>query len=161
MKRLMSMTCLGVICTVVGVGAQADTMAKKGMEMKKDGPMMVTGCVAKGDAAGMYQLTNAMKAADGMAGDSMGKGMAKGKDSMAGDHAMTYALMGGTGLDAHVGHKVTVTGTMGKKKDGMGNMDMAKKDGMGKSSTTDSMAKPMAGGTLNVTSVKMISANCP
>ena len=63
-----------------------------------------------------------------------------------------FPLVGGTNLKAHMGHKVEVTGSMSKA-----DMDQhAKMDTMAKDKAMASKAM-----TLNVTSVKMISANCP
>ncbi|MEP6919129.1 MAG: hypothetical protein ABJC89_26040, partial [Acidobacteriota bacterium] len=76
---------------------------------------------------------------------------------------MSYMLSGGT-LKPHVGHKVEVTGMMKPMAKGMAKDTMAPgaadkgtmaKDGMMKK---DAMA---TSGTLDVKSVKMVSATCP
>ena len=120
------------------LGAQAE---RKNMPatMEKDmmKPIMVTGCVAS--SGSVYKLDHAMTSAD-----------------MKSKHTMSYMLMGGD-LKAHVGHKVEVTGTM--SKDGMAK-DMAK-DKMPNDAMHKDAAGMMMGGTLQVKSVKMISAVCP
>ena len=156
--------------TVFGLGAavsaQSGTMAKDQMDknatMQKDGQMTVSGCVTAGKDAGQFMLTNAMMMGGGMMNkDSMDKD-SMNKDSMkpgmSGDHMMSYELVGGTNLKAHMGHKVEVMGSMSK-------MDM---EHMGKMGKMDKMAqdkamsdKDMKAMKLNVSSVKMISATCP
>jgi uncharacterized protein (DUF1684 family) len=102
----------------------------------------VTGCVRAGSSPGTYVLANAVPA--------MGD---KGASDAA---SMTKADMGsitltGTDVDLapHVGHKVTVTGTMmGKMKDEKAS-DAAK--------TAAGMA---AGPSLKVKSLTMVSSTC-
>ncbi len=153
------------MATVFGLGAavsaQSGTMAKDQMDknatMQKDGQMTVSGCVAAGKDAGQFMLTNAMMMGGGMMNkDSMNKDSMK--PGMSGDHMMSYELVGGTNLKAHMGHKVEVMGSMSK-------MDM---EHMGKMGKMDKMAqdkamsdKDMKAMKLNVSSVKMISATCP
>jgi len=71
-------------------------------------------------------------------------------------HMMSYELVGGD-LQAHMGHKVEVTGTMSKSD--MEKMDKMRKMGMEKMAGTSD--KDMQALKLNVTSVKMVSATCP
>ena len=136
MKRLMTAVCCACVLGAAGLSAaQADKkMDKMDKGMKS---MTVTGCVAEKD--GHYMLNNAM-----MAGDSK---------------AMTYDLTGGE-LKAHVGHKVEVTGSTDPKAMDKGKMD---KDKMSKDKMMDKDKMGMSDmhGTLNVKSVKMISATCP
>lgn len=153
MKKTMAMMCMTLACSAgVSVFAQApkDQMGQK--PMKHDGPITVSGCVTAGTAADEFMLTNAMM---------MGKMMDKekmDKPGMSGDHMMSYHLVGGTNLKAHVGHKIEVTGTMSKM-----DMDMtAKTDTTSKMEKDKRMAhKDMKAAKLNVTSLKMISATCP
>ena len=99
-------------------------------------------------------LDNAMMAGDKnamTAGDKNAMTAGDKKAMTAGDaKAISYHLEGGD-LKAHVGHKVSVTGSMGPKMGTMGKGEMMDKDKMG---TTG------AHGTLNVKSVKMISPTC-
>ena len=141
MKRLMTAVCCACVLGAAGLSAaQADKkMDKMDKGMKS---MTVTGCVA--EKHGHYMLNSAM-----MAGDSK---------------SMTYELTGGE-LKAHVGHKVEVTGSTDAKlmekgkmdKDKMSKDKMMEKDKMDK----DKMGMSDMHGTLNVKSVKMISATCP
>ncbi len=147
------------------VSAQSGTMDKGQMEkgMTKDGSMTMTGCVAAGNEAGRYLLTNAM-----MMGGMKDKEMMNSKDKMPkdktqpgmGGHMMSYELVGGGDMRMHMGHKVEVTGTMSKsdmarmhKMGSMDQMDKGKMAGM-----PDKDMNPMK---LNVKSVKMVSASCP
>ncbi|MBA3296846.1 MAG: hypothetical protein H0U19_07910 [Acidobacteria bacterium] len=103
-------------------------------------------------------LTNAM-----MMDSMMGKEMDKDKmkdPAMAGHQMMSYELVGGSDLKAHMGHKVEVTGTMSKmdmdrmKKTHTMEMDKDKKDKMEMGKMSDKAMK------LNVKSVKMVSETC-
>jgi len=99
-------------------------------------PTSVTGCLAKGADGKSYSI--------------------KGSDGK--NYSLTSSKVK---LDEHVGHTVTVTGTSagvetGAVKDtsmGMGNMDTTKGKPAGKKEAG-------AGGTLNVSDVKMVSAQC-
>jgi hypothetical protein len=68
---------------------------------------------------------------------------------------ISYELVGGTNLKAHVGHKVEVTGTMAKMDAGA----MAKTGTMAKDKMPSD--QDMQSMKLNVASVKMVSATCP
>ena len=112
MKRLMTMVCCACVLGAAGLSAaQADKKMDKMEKGMKS--MTVTGCVAEKD--GHYMLDNAMMAGDKnamMAGDK--------KAMTAGDaKAISYHLEGGD-LKAHVGHKVSVTGSMDPKMATMG-----------------------------------------
>jgi pentapeptide MXKDX repeat protein len=129
----------------VAAGAQSGTMAKGDkmdkMEMKD---AMYTGCIAAGTAAGTFMLTHAVD-------DHMGKDAMK-KDTMAKDTmvATTMTLTSSSvDLGKHLGHKVSVTGTVAH-----GKMDAMGKDTMAK----DAMAKD--GPAFTVKSLKMIAASC-
>lgn len=141
MTRLTVAMTVAVMFGVAG-GSSAQTAT--------DHPMSMSGCITAGKSAGQYMLTNAMM------------GGAMDKDKMAkpgmGGQMMSYALAGGSNLKAHMGHKVEVMGTMSKMDmDAMGKMDK-----MSKMDRDKMMAgKNMKAMTLNVTSVKMVSATCP
>ena len=134
MKNWMTpaLTILAVAAMSHVAGAQ-DKMAKP-MGMAKE--KTYTGCIAAGEMAGTYTLTNAV-AEMAMGGDAMKKDT-MGKDSMAKPMAIDSKSID---LAKHVGHKVSVTGP---------DTAMA----MGK----DTMGKPMA--AWSVTSLKMVSATC-
>ncbi|MDQ3212036.1 MAG: hypothetical protein M3Q85_05125, partial [Acidobacteriota bacterium] len=165
MKNMLQALCMVTAFTVgTGLSAQSGGMDKSQMDkqgMMKDGQMMMSGCVAAGSSAGQYMLTNAM-----MMGGMMGKDKEMmGKDKMQpgmGGHMMSYELVGGGDMKAHMGHKVEVTGTMSKsdmeKMHKMGSMDSMDKGKMDKGTMSDKDMKPMK---LNVKSVKMTSASCP
>jgi len=137
-----ALTILAVAAMSHVAGAQ-DKMAKP-MGMAKE--KTYTGCIAAGEMAGTYTLTNAM-AEMAMGGDAMKKDT-MGKDSMAKPMAIESKSID---LAKHLGHKVSVTGpdsAMAMGKDTMG------KDTMGK----DTMGKAMA--AWSVTSLKMVAATC-
>ena len=145
MIRLIASFSLAAICSTALLAAQAPPAAAG---QKPDHSVTVTGCVAPGTGAGQFILTNAVSmpsVAD------KAKPVAE-KDKMPPGRTMTYMLVGGTDLKAHVGHKVEVTGM--HVKPGVPPSSSAKPDpGAGASKDT--------GGTLTVASVKMVSTTCP
>jgi hypothetical protein len=142
----MSILTMTMISAASLAAAQAGSMDKK-MDADK---VTVTGCVATGSGEGSYTLTNAVMSSVADKGSmAKDKPMPTEKDTMAADHAMSYSLIGGDDLSAHVGHKVAVTGTVAKETSGAKPMPEGH----------DKMAMKQA--TLNVASVKMISATCP
>ena len=142
MKMFVSTTLVALSCAAVLTAQPPGQSAQKPANV-----VTATGCVAMGAGAGAFTLTDATLmpvAADKAAPP------AKGKTDP--DHAMTYMLLGtAADLKAHVGHKVTVTGTLVKP-------DLPKTT---PPSERDKASRPMSGGTLNVTSVKMVSSTCP
>ena len=162
MKSVMSSMCMIAVFGVgVAVSAQSPPADKGYMDKKammKDGPMTVAGCVSASKVSGKYMLTNAM-----MMDSMMGKEMDKDKmkdPAMAGHQMMSYELVGGSDLKAHMGHKVEVTGTMSKmdmdrmQKTHTMEMDKDKKDKMEMGKMSDKAMK------LHVKSVKMVSETC-
>jgi len=141
------------ILTMTMIGAASLAAAQAGsLDKKMDADKVtVTGCVATGSGEGSYTLTNAVMSSAVAEKGSMAKDkpMPTEKDTMAADHAMSYSLIGGDDLSAHVGHKVAVTGTVAKETSGAKPMPEGH----------DKMSMKQA--TLNVASVKMISATCP
>jgi hypothetical protein len=145
MKRLMSTFCVAAACLVAAAGAQSASASAGQAEKKLDTPVTVTGCVAAGAVTGQYTLTNAT-----LAPSAMDK-VPPATDKMSAP-ATSYTLKGGDDLKPHLGHKVQVTGTLAKpdmSKEKMPTTETPKADTM------------ITGGTLNVTSVKMVSATCP
>ncbi len=156
-KNLLTTMCaVTVFGLSAAVSAQSGAAAKDQMDKKPtmDGAQMtVSGCVAAGKEPGQFMLTNAMT------GDTAKRMPDKDKmttPGMGGAHMMSYELVGGTNLKAHMGHKIEVVGSMSK-------MDM---DHMAKMDKTTGKDKAMSDADmkamkLNVSSVKMISATCP
>jgi hypothetical protein len=135
------------VAVAAAVGVRAQSGGNTGMEKgKMDKPMAnamtYTGCVAAGSQPGAYMLTH-MTSEMGSHKDTMGK------DAMSKDAMPSSMMLMGTKVDfsKHVGHKVSVTGTM-EKMDGM--------------ATTDAMAKSgtMSGIRMMVTSMKMMGTSC-
>lgn len=162
MKRVLGTMCMAAVCGAAAVAAQSG-YDKPQTDKMKEGTVMVTGCVADKSTGGRYMLTNAMK--------STGTGQMPDKDKMATEkpgtekgtgmtHAMTYELSGGDNLQAHVGHKVEITGMLDKADwDRMKKMDrMDKTEKMDDRAMADKNMKAMR---LEVKSVRMISAVCP
>lgn len=148
MKKFTTMVLfVGFVGSLAAQAGQKDMPATMEKDMMK--PIMVTGCVAQ--SGGMYKLDHAMMSADMKTADTKNTA----SPEMKSKHMMSYMLVGGD-LKAHVGHKVEVTGTMSKNTM---STDMAKdkmpNDAMHKDATA------MMGGTLQVKSVKMITAACP
>ena len=155
MTRLLCAICMGLS---LGAGAFAETSRDQDKPMMKEGQMTVSGCVAAGMATGDFMLTNAMMMGKMMDKEMMDKDKMS-KPGMSGDHMMSYQLVGGDNLKAHMGHKIEVMGTMSK-------MDMemaARMHKMSKVEKDKMMADKdmMKAKKLNVTSFKMISATCP
>ena len=74
----------------------------KAAQTSMNSPVTVTGCIAKGDEAGHYVLTNAVLTPE-TAPTAAGATSAPTSDKMAA--ATSYALKGDQ-LEGHVGHKV-------------------------------------------------------
>ena len=136
----------------VAVGAQSGaTMATRDkmnkMEMRDTS---YTGCIETGSAADTFTLTH-VASDDHMAKDMMKKDAMK-KNSMANDGiaeksmAPTTLTLTGSPVDLskHLGHKVSVTGSLANEK-----MDAMDKSTMGK-----------APSAFTVKSLKMVAASC-
>jgi len=158
------LTTIGIVVALGAGGVVSARSSQMDKGMKKDGAVTVSGCLTAGKNSGHYMLTNAM-----MMGSMMGKEMMD-KDKMSKDkmepgmsgHMMSYDLVGGGDLKAHLGHKMEVTGTMSKsdmdKMHKMGSMSQMEKDKMEKEKMDKGMmAEAMK---LNVKSVKMVSESC-
>lgn len=148
MNALVSTAAVAIACSVA-LGAQSGDTPQARSDQKPANVVTATGCVAAGAGAGEFTLTDATVMPAAAAAK---EGMPPAKGKMAADHAMSYLLSGTVAdLKAHVGHKVTVTGTLVKP-------DLPK---VTPPSERDKASRPMTGGTLTVTAVKMVSATCP
>ncbi len=133
--------------TILAVAAMSHVAGAQGTMAKPMGKEKTyTGCIAAGEMAGSYTLTNAM-AEMVMGGDAMKKDTT-GKDSMAKPAMAKPMAIESKSIDLakHVGHKVSVTGPDSAMAMG--------KDTMGK----DTMAKGIS--AWSVTSLKMVAATC-
>lgn len=139
------MTCGLAIVAVATMSHVANAQDKMAKPMGKE--KTYTGCIAAGDMAGTFTLTNAT-AEMAMGGDAMKKDT-MGKDSMAKPAMAKPMTIESKTIDLakHVGHKVSVTGPDTA-------MGMSKPDAMSK----DSMGKGMA--AWSVTSLKMVATTC-
>ena len=147
MKRMRSAICMTAAMLVAAgtmMAAQdADKAADKMGKMDKKSQSM-TGCVQAGSAPGTYMLTNAQPAmGEKAATDTMSAAKA--------DMGSITLSASDVDLAPHVGHKVTVTGSMmGKMKHG----DMSKDD----KAAAGGMAA--AGPSMKVKSLTMVAASC-
>ena len=147
MKRMRSAICMTAAMLVAAgtmMAAQdADKAADKMDKMDKKSQSL-TGCVQAGSAPGTYMLTNAQPAmGEKAATDTMSAAKA--------DMGSITLSASDVDLAPHVGHKVTVTGSMmGKMKHG----DMSKDD---KAAAGDMAA---AGPSMKVKSLTMVAASC-
>lgn len=105
-------------------------------------PMTIAGCVAQSGA--VYRLDHAVVAPDPDV-DTQNR---PGTEASATPKIMSYGLIGAD-VKAHLGHKVEVTGTMSPARTSKDAAGIKEAPGM------------TLVGTLNVKSVKMISATCP
>jgi pentapeptide MXKDX repeat protein len=153
MKWSMSIVAVLVVAAwSVAVGAQSVATMAKGDKMDKMEMMDTnyTGCVEAGSVAGTFMLTH-LAADDHMGKDTMKKDAMK-KDTMAKDgmskDAMAPATLTLTGssvdLNKHLGHKVSVTGSLAHEK-----MDAMDKGTMGKATFA-----------FTVKSLKMVATSC-
>ena len=154
---MSSVAILVVSVSSVAVGAQSGGTMAKGDKMDKMEMMDAnyTGCIEAGSAAGTFMLTHVATV------DRMGKDMMK-KDAMAKDTMATDSMakegmnhesmvpttltLTGSSVDLskHVGHKVSITGSLAHEK-----MEAMENGAMGKSTST-----------FTVKSLKMIAATC-
>ena len=134
-------------CTVA-LSAQAVSVDKdKADQARMNSPVTVTGCVANGKEAGQYLLTNAVIAPE-KASSATGATSAPSFDKTASMVAGASYTLKGDHLDAHVGHKVEVTGTTWHEK-ATSTTEIA--------SSKDSTSPQT---TLDVKTVKMLSTTC-
>jgi hypothetical protein len=145
MKRFVCLLGVAALCSVASLTAQGTPDPQKPTaEGQKPQTITVTGCITPGAGTGQFMLTNAMPstgAADKDKPTTPTAAPAAGKGT-------SYMLMGGGDLKPHVGHKVEIVGSVDKK--------------MAAPPTTPPAGKePMSAGTLNVTSLKMVSTTCP
>ena len=147
MKRMRSAICMTAAMLVAAgtmMAAQdADKAADNMGKMDKKSQSM-TGCVQAGSEPGTYMLTNAQPAmGEKAATDTMSAAKA--------DMGSITLSASDVDLAPHVGHKVTVTGSMmGKMKHG----EMSKDD---KAAAGETAA---AGPSMKVKSLTMVAASC-
>ena len=146
---------MAVGCTVA-LSAQAVSGDKdKAAQTSMNSPVTVTGCIAKGHEAGHYVLTNAVLAPE-KASSATGATSAPSIDKTASMAAGTSYALKGDNLEAHVGHKVEVTGTTWQEK-ATSTTDIANSKDTSNPTSAGSTS-PQA--TLDVKTVKMLSTTC-
>jgi hypothetical protein len=131
--------------------AVADAQIKVADEIK------ATGCLTK-DATGGFELTKATVAVAAWYSDKAAK-ITGGKTAPA-TSVTTFGLQNGTGLDAHVGHQVEITGIPGAAT---ANVDPTPDTIGGRGGTGGIVPKSVArfkNPQINVKAVKMIATSC-
>lgn len=169
---------------------QTDQKSSMGSEKKMSKTVTLSGCVREGDAPDTYVLANVdmsrmqdagtpahgsspssstgSTATGGSTSSSTASGTSGTSAGGSIDAANSVRLIGSANLKDHVGHQVEVTGTMAPAKDkskAKGTSGTSSAAGETTSDTTShsgSMAKSSDKNmhTLNVRSVKMVSASC-
>jgi hypothetical protein len=141
MKRLM---CLGVGVSVIAFVAAAAAAQAPAQDAQKAKAVSVTGCLAAGADAKSFTLNDAMPAAAAEKEQS--------KEAPKSSEMKSYRVTAGESslnLANHVGHKVTLTGTVEEKGAGA--------EAPGATGTAGG-GKPTA--SLTATSLKMVSPTC-
>jgi hypothetical protein len=145
---------IAVGCTVALSAQAVSTDKDKADQTSMNSPVTVTGCVAKGAEAGHYVLTNAVLAPE--EASSATGATSPGIDKTASMAAVTSYALKGDNLDAHVGHKVEVTGTTWQEKATSTTEIASSKD----TSNPTSAGSTSPQTTLDVKTVKMLSTTC-
>jgi hypothetical protein len=146
---------IAVGCTVA-LSAQAVSVDKdKADQARMNNPVTVTGCLAKGHEAGHYVLTNAVLAPE-TASSGASATSAPAIDKTASMTAGASYALKGDNLEAHVGHKVEVTGTTWQEKATSTTEIANSKD----TSSPTSAGATNRQTTLDVKTVKMLSTSC-
>ena len=123
MEKLVRFSALLAFAITLGVWVYPNASAQ---EKSTSGKTTVTGCLQKGDEAGEYSIT--------------------------GEDGKMYGLRSKTvKLSEHVGHKVTVTGTL--------RAESAEKDEKGEAEEHEKKEATEAG-DIRVTNLKMVSDKC-
>jgi len=136
--RYLLHTLLATVAALAIATAQPAAAAKP--QKKGAGAHSMTGCLEKGDEANTYKLTNAE-----------GKG------------PKTVEIVSeakGVDLSAHVGHKVTITGTTVSAKAAEKMEAKAEGKSTSKSETKKEMKEESGEHHMRVTAVKMVSSSC-
>ena len=154
------MKCAAAVAIAVGCTVALSAQAISGDKDKADqtsmnSPVTVTGCVANGNEAGHYVLTNAVLTPE-TAPSAAGATSASTIDKTASIPAGTSYALKGDMLEGHVGHKVEVTGTTWQEK-ATSTTDIANSKDTSNPTSAGSTS-PQA--TLDVKTVKMLSTTC-
>jgi hypothetical protein len=136
MKYLMH-TLLATVVAVTFATAQPAAAAKA---QKKGGAHSMTGCLQKGTEANTYTLANSE---------------AKGPKTVE-----IISEAKGVDLAAHVGHKVTITGTTVSEKKAAKAEAKAEGKGTSKEAAKTEMKEEAGEHHMHVTAVKMVAPSC-
>jgi hypothetical protein len=110
MARTATLVSAAILISAATLAAQQTAPAQpQGGQLTASDQIKATGCVAK-NAQGAFTLTNAAIEVTPYIGPggAPARGTPKPQESKT-----TFILQNGTNLDAHVGHKVTITGKVG------------------------------------------------
>jgi hypothetical protein len=150
----------------------SQSQSAMGSKDKSSKSVTLSGCLREGDEPNTFVLANvdASKLSD-MASSGSPAGSTATSSSQAGTSGSSMdnsvKLVGSTNLKDHVGHQIEVTGTMAKKDKAKSKTTGTTGSATGEtaSDTTSRAGERSASGdknmhTLNVRSVKMVSASC-
>jgi hypothetical protein len=132
MKFVLNSVLAAALAVTLGSTASLASPAKHRHQKKAAAPHSMTGCLAKGDEANTWKLTNVE---------------GKGPKSVE-----LIDVPSSVDLNAHVGHKVTITGTTVNAK-------QAAKD-EGEKPTKKEMKEERGEHHMKPTAVKMVSESC-
>jgi hypothetical protein len=145
---------IAVICGAAATAAQSTAGKDQAIGNKKpNGAVTVTGCVAQSPDGKGYMLNDAIMAP--LATDKTASNAAIAGAS--GDKTVLSYMLDGGDVKGHLGHKVQITGT--KNAQSAGKMDKASDPAKMDTGAMAADHKDM-GGTLKVTSLKMVAASC-
>jgi hypothetical protein len=142
-----------LVLSAVALGGllSASTLAQEAPKPKGD-DVVITGCVTVGSKPDDYLLSNP-KAAGVPSAPTIADGTSSAPTAVGTQgKVMPYPLKGGD-MKNHVGHTVTITGTLEDFKPSSSAHQMP--------GNTAAIATTVASSTLHVKSVKMIAPQCP
>jgi hypothetical protein len=158
MKRVFAATCLATAFAVGLAAQEPKAPASAGQSDKDAKTVSVTGCIKAGEAPGSFILSNAKldeKAAPSSTPGTAGTTGTTAATKPSIDPTLNLVASGGSDLSAHVGHTVTISGTLAPKAESSTSPTTAPGAPAGTAGTT---AAPKS--SLNVTTVSMVSASC-
>ena len=146
---------IAITCGIAATSAQsaAATTQIAGNTTAKNGAVTVTGCVAQAPDGKSYMLNDAIMAPL----PTEKTPAATATTAASGDKTVLSYMLEGGEMKNHLGHKVQITGTRSAQK--AGKIDQAS-DPAKMDTGTMAMDHKDVGGTLKVTSMKMVAASC-
>jgi hypothetical protein len=150
MKRVFAGTCMAALFAV-GLAAQDPQQRPPAQSSAADKTVTFTGCVKAGDTPNSFILSNIKADEKEKAGATGTSGaMAKAPDSVR------LIASGDTKLSEHVGHQVSVTGTLSERSASASPGGATPPPAGAATGTAGSDKQP----SLNVKTVSMVSSSC-